>query len=201
MSANYDGNNIIYPTFTNNSNPSWQSTGAGVVDANAASTSSTDDQVGVNFNSSQRINQIVIQWEDCSSCWDGERGIGLGPIEFCTFGRDYDRDGVLDINDVDDDNDGIPDNYELCGNTPAPAIPSQTTIGVFIQFDNYPEDVNWELWNSSGTRVKTGGGYSSSYAGNTVEEYYTGRSMIIPLPLPMIFKTGYVVDSGQVIIK
>ncbi len=194
--ADLNGSNRIYPSFTDNGNPSWTSTGPGIVDANAASTSGTDDQVGVNFNSNQKIDRIVIQWDDCSSCWSGERGFGLGSIHYCTFGKDHDRDGVLNIDDVDDDNDGIPDNYEICGNSPPPAVPGTTTVGIFIQFDTYPEDISWNLWNSSGTLVESGGNYGSSYAGESVEELFTGPVDDYTFTINDVFQNGICCSYG-----
>ena len=78
------GGSNIYPSFTANSNPSWEEDGNGTVDAIAASTSSNDAYAGVNFNSSTLINQIVLIWSNCDMCGTGEHGFGLGNIEFCS---------------------------------------------------------------------------------------------------------------------
>ena len=78
------GGSNIYPSFTANSNPSWEEDGNGTVDAIAASTSSNDAYVGVNFNSGTMIDQIILVWRNCDMCGGGEHGIGIGNIEFCS---------------------------------------------------------------------------------------------------------------------
>lgn len=83
---------------------------------------------------------------------------------------DNDGDGILDVNDLDDDNDGIDDIWESCG---APSGATTATITIRIQLDNYPSETGWTLSNSGGTVASVSAGtYSSSSA--LVTDTYTG---------------------------
>ena len=106
----------IYPSFTANGTPSWTETGPGVVDANASSTAGQNDQVGVNFTSNEYISSITMIWQDCSTCSTGQfHGAVVGSFDFCI--DDWDGDGVHNLTDEDDDNDGILDADEQCSNS------------------------------------------------------------------------------------
>ncbi|WP_159951932.1 T9SS type A sorting domain-containing protein [Polaribacter septentrionalilitoris] len=99
---------------------------------------------------------------------DGDIGSG-GDVDYRDiFGVvDTDNDGIADVDDLDDDNDGITDSQELCNTDPF----AKATIGVNITFDNYPEEISWEI-TKDGTPV-----FSNSYSaanpdGSTVNETY-----------------------------
>ena len=47
---------VVIPDITDNGTPSWEIEGPGYVDGNAASTTGTNDQVGVNFRSVENIS-------------------------------------------------------------------------------------------------------------------------------------------------
>ncbi|MFK7776200.1 MAG: T9SS type A sorting domain-containing protein [Saprospiraceae bacterium] len=70
---------------------------------------------------------------------------------------DTDKDGIIDIVDLDDDNDGILDEIESCG-----SISGNVDINVEIQLDNYPGETSWTLTNSGGATIDSGNGYSTS---------------------------------------
>ena len=70
---------------------------------------------------------------------------------------DFDGDGILNNEDLDDDNDGITDTQELCGTDPLTSvIPS--TIVVSILTDALPAETTWTLTGPSGV-LATGGPY------------------------------------------
>lgn len=104
----------VIPNLTDNGSPSWELEGPGVVDGNASSTAGTNDQVGVNFKSISDISSLVISLKRCTSCSNSPNTeFALGDITFC-LSPDTDQDGVADWEDLDDDNDGIPDEIEKC---------------------------------------------------------------------------------------
>lgn len=72
---------------------------------------------------------------------------------------DFDGDGILNNEDLDDDNDGITDTQELCGTDPLiSVIPS--TIVVSILTDAFPAETTWTLTGPSGV-LATGGPYAT----------------------------------------
>ncbi|MEM9917663.1 MAG: T9SS type A sorting domain-containing protein [Bacteroidota bacterium] len=157
--ASYGNSTPIYPQFNGNGSSSWTEVEDGTLLATGLSNNGQDDQVGVLFDSAEYIDRIQIQWRDCSGCPIGERGLGIGHIQFCTAGADWDQDGLSDTEDTDDDNDGIPDTYELCLDTPPPPLPTETTIAVEIQFDEFPDYISWDLRDSSGNIVRSSPAY------------------------------------------
>ena len=159
LSAYFRGAQVATPSFEDNGSPSWEETSAGVINANGTSLTGTDDQVGVYFDQNILIDQLQILWEECDGCLQGEHGFGIGAISFCSVGPDRDEDGILDINDIDDDNDGLTDQYETCLDTPAPPSPDSTSVQVKLQFDAFPDETSWELLNSSAQQVAVGGPY------------------------------------------
>ena len=81
---------------------------------------------------------------------------------------DNDLDGHIDSDDLDDDNDGILDSFELCG---TPIAPLGSTIDITIDLDNFEDEVTWNITDPNGTVVANGGPYlngddiiTSSYA-------------------------------------
>ncbi|WP_046746299.1 beta strand repeat-containing protein, partial [Kordia zhangzhouensis] len=70
---------------------------------------------------------------------------------------DSDGDGVDDLTDEDDDNDGILDTQELCGTNPVPLNPD-SVVRIEIDIDQYSTEVGWSL----------------SLGGNTVASVPTG---------------------------
>lgn len=150
----------IYPTVTDDGNPSWSYLGNGIIDANSGSTSGTRAYAGVNFNSASRIEQLVIIYEDCGICGDGVHGFAIGDIDFCAASpTDTDNDNIADKYDIDDDNDGITDHVESCGTSQS--IPN-SSIQIDIQFDNYANETSWTLKDESNSTVASGGPYTIS---------------------------------------
>ncbi len=72
---------------------------------------------------------------------------------------DTDKDGILDIVDLDDDNDGILDEIESCGSI---SVGGNVDINVEIQLDNFPGETSWTLTNSGGATIGSGNGYSTN---------------------------------------
>ncbi|MEM9023070.1 MAG: hypothetical protein AAGB22_04980, partial [Bacteroidota bacterium] len=104
----------IVPEIIDNGAPSWELEGPGVLDGNASSTTSTNDQIGINFRSIDDVSTITVIMRRCSSCDNtGNTEFAIGDIDFCLT-PDTDQDGVPDTQDDDDDNDGITDLIEKC---------------------------------------------------------------------------------------
>ncbi len=133
---------IIYPTFTANGTPSWTETGPGVVDANANSTAGQNDQVGVNFSTNEYIESITMVWNDCSTCATNQfHGAAFGSFDFCL--DDWDADGIPNVIDIDDDNDGITDEEEKC---------SENIAGGTLDWDSE----NWASGSATGSFTVAG---------------------------------------------
>jgi len=85
---------------------------------------------------------------------------------------DSDGDGVCDADDLcggfddnlDQDGDGIPDDCDNCDNAVF------LGINIMITLDNYPEETSWDLKDSGGTVVASGGTYGSNPDGSLVIE-------------------------------
>lgn len=77
-----DGEPNIYPTFADNGDPSWEDEGNGTIDAVKSSTYRNNAYSGVNFESADLIDKIVVSWTDCDLCGTGVHGFGMGNIEF-----------------------------------------------------------------------------------------------------------------------
>ena len=151
----------LIPTFNPSSTPSYTvNTITGVIDANASSTSGDDDELGINFESDDGITTISIHWQDCSVCTVGAlHGIMMGDFAFCRNPcvlpdfADTDGDGLNDVCDMDDDNDGIYDSYEVCNVAPAQEL--FDTVTVLINTDNYPTETSWDITNSKGIVISS----------------------------------------------
>ena len=101
------------------------------------------------------ITTITFDWEGV-----GVEGAGGDGIEMIfSAPRDSDGDGVADLVDMDDDNDGILDEVEECGSV-GTVTNQSITVDVFL--DYYPEETDWTLTDENGTTVLSGGSYSSS---------------------------------------
>ncbi len=81
--------------------------------------------------------------------------------------QDADFDGIADINDLDDDNDGILDTQELCGTDPATI--STSDINISINLDQYPTEITWNISGPSGI-VANGGPFTGAQANTTVTD-------------------------------
>lgn len=71
---------------------------------------------------------------------------------------DSDGDGVLNNEDLDDDNDGITDTQELCGTDPSTTVIASNIL-VSILTDNLPAETTWTLNGPSGV-LAMGGPYT-----------------------------------------
>ena len=86
---------------------------------------------------------------------------------------DTDLDGIADIYDLDDDNDGIQDTQELCGTDPITVNPT-VNIEIQIDLDDWPIDTGWSL--SQGGNIlasNTSGTYDMSQANSTISQTIT----------------------------
>lgn len=128
ITANDIVSGTIFPTFTPSANPSYTTNAVGVVDANNISTTGDNDEVGINFNSSNGINSITIVWDECSVCTAGTvHGSAIRDISFCVS-LDTDNDGIPDYLDTDSDNDGCPDAIEANENVTASQLDANGAI-------------------------------------------------------------------------
>ncbi len=71
---------------------------------------------------------------------------------------DSDQDGVGDLLDIDDDNDGITDTQEACGTDPLEIQTS--TINISINLDDFPGETTWTVNGPAGV-VGSGGPYGT----------------------------------------
>lgn len=70
---------------------------------------------------------------------------------------DSDYDGVPDIVDLDDDDDGIYDTQEVCGTDPLPLIWSRD-IRIYIDLDEWENETSWNL-TINGGEIASGSNY------------------------------------------
>ncbi|WP_299667709.1 LamG-like jellyroll fold domain-containing protein [uncultured Polaribacter sp.] len=74
---------------------------------------------------------------------------------------DNDGDGVEDLTDLDDDNDGILDSIELCN--ASSVTTSKATITINIDLDSFEEETTWTLAPSGGgANIASGGPYNNA---------------------------------------
>ncbi len=87
---------------------------------------------------------------------------------------DSDLDGIPDVVDLDDDDDGIYDTQEVCGTNPLPLIRSRD-IRVVIDLDEWENETSWEL-EVNGGAIASGQDYPSSadVIDNTYEVFTGG---------------------------
>ena len=157
ITATSTAGSTIYPTFSSSSSPSYSTNSSGYINATSSSTFGDDAQVGINFSDASGFSVITIVWDDCSSCTNGSpHGSGMGNFEFCFL--DTDSDGVAEVADKDDDNDGILDEIESCGSVGSIV---NEDITVIVVLDNYPEETDWTLKDDQGNTVLSGGGYAN----------------------------------------
>lgn len=76
-----EGTNI-YPSFSATNDPSWEEDGPGTIDATMPGETYANVAAGVNFDSPDLINKLIIEWSNCDICGTGVHGIGIGDITF-----------------------------------------------------------------------------------------------------------------------
>ncbi|MEO0471877.1 MAG: hypothetical protein AAF206_19785, partial [Bacteroidota bacterium] len=152
--------NTIYPDFSIVGDASFQDQGNGVLNSNNNAAYFDIATAGVNFSDPDGITSIQIVWSDCDACSAGTvHGSGLGALSFCTTVEDLDTDGIPDVLDIDDDNDGILDITESCG---LDSIEMSNEIVVEIQTDDYGSETSWRLVDEAGNIVMSGGPYTNT---------------------------------------
>ena len=82
---------------------------------------------------------------------------------------DSDGDGIPDVVDLDDDDDGIYDTQEVCGTEPLPLI-NDRDIRIVIDLDEWENETSWELV-SNGSAIASGQSYPSS--ADIIDNTYT----------------------------
>lgn len=82
---------------------------------------------------------------------------------------DSDLDGIPDVVDLDDDDDGIYDTQEVCGTDPLPLFRSRD-IRVRIDLDEWENETSWEL-ETNGGAIASGQNYPAS--ADIIDETYT----------------------------
>lgn len=118
-----------------------------------------DDANGqVYVSTSQPIKRLVMQYTagpDISN--PSAQYIRMPGFTVSACCIDSDEDGIGDLLDIDDDNDGITDTQESCGTDPLEIINSP--INISINLDNYPSETTWWVSGPSGI-VGSGGPYN-----------------------------------------
>ena len=77
--------NTVYPTFATSGASYTANPATGVVDAY----DQTPENLGVHFENANLITQIIIVWNDCSTCNDSSHGAVIGEMEICVPTYDY----------------------------------------------------------------------------------------------------------------
>ncbi len=146
--------------------PVSPNTGELTVSGNMATANANDFTVGpddadgqVYASTSQPIKKLVMQYTagpDIASP-NGQyiRMPGFAVSACCI---DSDQDGIGDLLDIDDDNDGITDTQETCGTDPLEIVSSP--INISINLDDYPSETTWFVSGPSGI-VGAGGPYGT----------------------------------------
>ncbi len=127
------------------------------VSGGSGNVSHTDVNGAVVVTTTGPIDQLVISYSNGPDD-DGQsddHAVTIPGFIFCETPADTDSDGVYDISDLDDDNDGILDEIESCGALGGGSVP----ILIEIQLDNFPGETSWALTNSGGSTVASGSGY------------------------------------------
>ena len=139
----------LTPTYTQPSNPDYTLSG-NVADA-IAFDSAPEYNLGVNISASSAdpIASVSLTWEECGICTSDMHGVGVSDIDFSIVSSDWDGDGVIDKEDLDDDNDGILDEVESCGSVGG----GTGTVVVEILTDDWAEETSWTLKDASNTTV------------------------------------------------
>ncbi|TBN13961.1 Ig-like domain-containing protein, partial [Hyunsoonleella pacifica] len=116
ITASEVGGGTLFPVFTESANPSYTTNTSGFVDSNDNSTVGDNDEVGVNFSSSNGINSITLIWDECTACNPGTvHGSAIQDISFCFLDStptavddtaSVDEDDTVNIDVLDDDNFG-----------------------------------------------------------------------------------------------
>ena len=90
---------------------------------------------------------------------------------------DSDGDGIPDIVDLDDDDDGIYDTQEICGTNPLPLVQSRD-LRVYIDLDEWENETSWTL-TVGGGQVASGNNYpaSAEIIDNTYTVYSAGTAI------------------------
>jgi len=105
------------------------------------------------------IRKLVIQYTAGPNVLSpGEQYIRIPGFAVSVCCLDNDQDGIGDLLDIDDDNDGITDSKEVCGSDP---LTIQTSvINISIDLDDNPGETTWEVIGPDGV-VGSGGPYST----------------------------------------
>ena len=173
-----DGNSgfqdkVVFLAFDENNNPVTvnlvpvsPSTLELTVSGNMATANANEITVGpddadgqVYASTSQPIKKLVMQYTAGPDIFNPNgqyiRMPGFAVSACCI---DSDQDGIGDLLDIDDDNDGITDTQESCGTDPLEIVSSP--INISIDLDDYPGETTWFVSGPSGI-VGAGGPYGT----------------------------------------
>jgi len=140
----------------------------------------TDVNGAVVVSTALAITELIVSYSNGPED-EGEsddHAVSFPGFTFCKAPADTDKDGIIDTEDVDDDNDGIPDEIEACGSIGGGGtIP----VDVEIQLDNFPGEVSWTLNTSGGSNIASGSGYTT--ANQLIQQSYnlTGGNYIFTI--------------------
>ncbi|MFK8104173.1 MAG: T9SS type A sorting domain-containing protein [Saprospiraceae bacterium] len=141
---------------------SGQSAKSNYVEGVSGNVGDTDPNGAFVVSTSTGIDRLVLSYSNGPED-DGEsddHAIKFPGFTFCKAPADTDLDGIADIVDLDDDNDGILDEIETCG---AVSGGGNVDINVEIQLDGFPGETSWTLSDGAST-VASGSGYSTANA-------------------------------------
>ncbi|WP_400077704.1 beta strand repeat-containing protein [Winogradskyella sp. R77965] len=157
ITASEVGGGTIFPIFTSSPTPSYSTNAVGVVDSTVNSTTGNNDEVGVNFSSTNGINSITLVWDECSVCTAGTaHGSAIQDISFCVAGA-----APCSISSITSSNESVCDDNSTSSN-----IADDTfTADITVTFANVP---------ASGTLDLSGDGTASvSVVGLTSPHTFT----------------------------
>ncbi len=93
-------------------------------------TGTTGGYVSVSYDISAYVSATTtIRFRKLNENWESGERVLVDNIVITIAQEDNDGDGILDLIDLDDDNDGIPDVNEYCSSVEAPNLPS-SDVGV-----------------------------------------------------------------------
>ena len=135
------------------------------------------DNAAVAISDSDLMSEISITWNDCTTCVEGGHGIAIGDFTFeyskidqcdpvASGNTDTDADGIANICDLDDDNDGILDvderfdcetNQNPFANIPSEAVAAidPTIAGATQSYSNF--DITYYTNNAVASQYSING--------------------------------------------
>ena len=132
--------NTVYPTFTPSGSSYTANSATGIVDANGP----TPENLGIFFEDPDLITQVIIIWDDCTTCGTSFHGTAIGEMRPCLAPTTL--AGSKTVTVWDPANEGL---YALPGNDVVYSITaSNTGLGAtdtdsLVLIDVMPSDVEF----------------------------------------------------------